>query len=93
MSITETEYGAGGFDPAKPNNNVLSTRTITLDPATANAGTLEAKAQTALTNNATFLGLASPTNAQAVAQVQALTRQVNALIRLALGLLDSTADT
>lgn len=54
------------------------------DAATSatNEAALLAKAKTALTNNATFLAIASPTNAQAVAQVQALTRQVNALIRL-----------
>lgn len=59
----------------------------------ANRGALTAKAQNALANNATFLGIASPTQAQAIAQVQALTRQVNALIRLALNALDSTANT
>lgn len=51
--------------------------------STTNGAALLAKAATALTNNAAFLAVASPTNAQAVAQVKALTRQVNALIRLA----------
>ena len=32
--------------------------------------------------NATFLALAAPTNAQVLAQTKALTRQVNALIKL-----------
>ncbi len=50
--------------------------------STTNGAALLAKAATALTNNAAFLAVASPTNAQAVAQVKALTRQVNALIRL-----------
>jgi hypothetical protein len=40
------------------------------------------KADTALTNNATFLADGTVTNAEAVSQVQRLTRQVNALIRL-----------
>ena len=35
--------------------------------------------------NRTFLALTSPTTAQSITQVQALTRQTNALIRLALG--------
>jgi hypothetical protein len=58
-----------------------------------NRETLQARAQTALTANATFLALASPSNAQTLAQVQTLTKEANALIRLALGLLDSTAGT
>lgn len=57
------------------------------------ATALAAKAQNALNANATFLALASPTNAQTLAQVQLLTKECNALIRLALGLLDSTAGT
>ena len=42
----------------------------------------------ARTNNTTFLGIASPTNAQVVAQVQALTRQNNGLMRVVYGLLN-----
>lgn len=57
-----------------------------------NAETLRERAATALTNNADFLALASPTQAQAVAQIKALTRQVNGLIRLGLDRLDSIDD-
>jgi hypothetical protein len=39
-------------------------------------------------NNTTFLGIASPTNAQIVSQVQALTRQNNGLMRVVYGLLN-----
>lgn len=46
------------------------------------AATLQAQAVTALTTNTTFLALATPTTAKVAAQVQALTRQTNALIRL-----------
>lgn len=51
------------------------------------------KAQTAITNNVTYLGVASPTTAQNTAQIKALTRQVNALLRLAAGLLADTSGT
>lgn len=40
----------------------------------------------AISANQTFLAIASPTNAQAVAQVQALTRQMDALIKYVLQL-------
>lgn len=59
----------------------------------ANQATLLGKAQTALTNNANYLAIASPTNAQVSAQVAALTRQIDALIRIDINQLDSTAGT
>jgi hypothetical protein len=59
----------------------------------ANVVTLLQRAQTALTNNQTFLAIASPTQAQAVAQVQALTRQVDGLIRFLLGTFDTITDS
>ena len=43
---------------------------------------LATKARAAIAANQTFLGLGSPTNLQTLAQVQSLTKQVNALIRL-----------
>lgn len=59
----------------------------------ATLATLQQKAQAALANNATFQAIGSPTNAQNAAQVQALTRQCNGIIRLLLGALDSTTGT
>lgn len=59
----------------------------------ANAQAIAQKAEAALAANATFLALASPTQAQAVAQVQALTRQVNGLIRFLAGEFDTTSGT
>lgn len=50
-----------------------------------NQNDLETKARAALTANATYLAIASPTVAQNTAQTKALTRQVNALIKFALG--------
>jgi len=58
-----------------------------------NADSLRAKASQAFAINATFLALASPTNAQTLAQVKALTRETNAIIRLLLGALDTTDGT
>lgn len=63
------------------------------DIGTTNMLSLQQKALNALTSNATYLGIGTPTTAQAVAQVASLTRQVNALIRLQLNLLDSTSGT
>lgn len=71
----------------------ISTTTVADDPVFTNANTLAQKAQQALQTNQTYLGIASPTNAQVAAQVQALTKECSALIRLLLGQLDSTAGT
>lgn len=58
--------------------------------ADANRVTIEQQARQALADNATFLAIATPTAAQNAAQAKALTRQVNGLIRLMLGILDAT---
>lgn len=69
----------------------------TLDVDLANASdaldVLRSKARRALDGNNTFLALQSPTQAQVLAQERALTRQVTALIRIALGLSDSIEGT
>lgn len=59
-------------------------------PAMLNEATIRDRATTALTVNRDFLAIASPSNAQTLAQVKALTRQNTAVIRLLLGLLDDT---
>lgn len=58
-----------------------------------NADALRTKARAAITANDAFLALASPTNAQTLAQVRALTRETTALIRLAVKALDTTSGT
>ena len=65
----------------------VTTDVVTID--------LHAKARTALAANATYLALATPTNAQNAAQIKALTRQHNAIIRLLIGadLLTDTINT
>ena len=60
------------------------------DAATANGQTLRQQATQALAANRTYIGLTSPTAAQTTAQVKALSRQMNGLIRLFLCQLDGT---
>lgn len=60
------------------------------DITEGNRATLQQRAQNALATNADYLALPSPTNAQAVAQVRALTQECSAVIRLLLNLLDAT---
>jgi hypothetical protein len=59
-------------------------------PEQVNESTIRQQAASALAGNRTFLAIASPTGAQVTAQVKALTRQSNGVIRLVLGQLDST---
>lgn len=68
---------------------------VILDDGTtaANAETLRDRAAQALVANRTFLAIGAPSNAQVVAQVQRLTRECSALIRLALGAVDDVSDT
>lgn len=61
--------------------------------ATVNRTALEDKATQALATNATFLALASPTHAQTLAQVKALTRENTAIIRLLLNKPDTDEGT
>jgi hypothetical protein len=63
-------------------------------PTAVNADTLRTQAAAALVTNRDFVALASPTNAQTLAQVRRLTRQTNALIRATVGadLLTVTTD-
>lgn len=58
-----------------------------------NATTLIQKGAAAIAANLTYLAIVTPNNAQVVAQVNALTLQVNALMRLATQALNSTAGT
>jgi hypothetical protein len=61
-----------------------------LSTMSTNRKTLEQQAQASLAQNKAAIAATSPTNAQVVAQVKALSAQNNALIRLVLGLLSET---
>lgn len=71
----------------------LTTATGQFVDREANKATLLAKLPAALTANATYLALASPTVAQNTAQTQRLTREWNALARIVAGLVDDTSGT
>ncbi len=60
---------------------------------TYNRDDLLTKAANALAGNVAYIALATPTNAQIAAQVKALTRQVDAIIRLVAGRLDDVSGT
>lgn len=55
--------------------------------------TLQQKLDNAIIGNATYLGLTSPTTAQNTAQIRALTRIVNGLLKLRSGNLKDTNGT
>lgn len=82
-----------GPRPYTPQENAATDARIAETTAQTNADSLVSKARTALTNNNTFLAIASPTAAQVATQVKALTRQVNALIKLEIQDLADTTGT
>lgn len=55
-----------------------------------NEETLRNQAVASLQNNRDFLALPAPTQAQTLAQVKALSRQMNGVLRMLLGELDDT---
>lgn len=55
-----------------------------------NRATLEQRAKAAMAANTAYLARTSPTTAQTTAQVRVLTQECQALIRMALNLLDGT---
>lgn len=63
---------------------------VTAQNQATNQPIIQAKAVAALAANATYLAIVTPTQAQAVAQVGALTSQVNAIVRLILGQFGAT---
>ena len=87
MAITRTDVD----EVFGPDGRVLSSKPVVRDVTTdTNRQTIEQQAAQALDTNRAFLALASPNNAQTLAQVRALTRQNQGVIRLLLGQLDDT---
>lgn len=70
--------------------NIEADRRAATAVADRNRDTLTDQARAALAGNREFLALASPTNNQTLAQVKALTRQMNAVLRLIIGDLTGT---
>lgn len=90
------ELSGGGYERQVPSWSQARGGVQAAEPtavAVANRRALITKAQAALTTNATYLALAAPTTAQNTAQIKALTREVNALIRLLTKALDSASGT
>lgn len=83
---TYHEYDETGVEtlarPYTPEENAEADARAQAQTEATNEADLMAKARNAITGNKNFLAIASPTNAQTVAQVKALTRQMNAMIRL-----------
>lgn len=66
-----------------PNGAMIRDDAVVVDiTAEATRADIVAKARAALTANATFQAIGSPSNAQTLAQVRLLTREMNGLIRL-----------
>ncbi len=78
MAITRTDNNQV-FRNGVLQNEVTEIVDITVPSITFD---LAGKARAALNANATFLAIPSPSNAQTLAQVQRLTRECSALIRL-----------
>jgi hypothetical protein len=72
-----------------PVESVWADAMLVEETAEQNGSTLRSRADQALAANQAFLA-SSRTNAQSLAQVTALTRQMNGVIRLLLGRLDGT---
>lgn len=79
------------------NEQTILTTEAATDAATAtanaNLAALLTKAANAIAANQTFQAIPSPTQAQGLAQIQALTLQVNALIRVVANQLSSQSGT
>lgn len=84
----------GGYTLAVGPSQVTITYLVeNTDPFILTTNTLLAKVVPALANNQAFLNIASPSTNQTLAQVQALTRQIDTLAKYLFSLLDNTTGT
>jgi hypothetical protein len=72
------------------NGELVSFELVDKAPEQVNRDTIIEQAVTALQNNRDFIDLTAPTNAESLAQIKALTRQTNGIIRLILDRFDGT---
>jgi hypothetical protein len=75
--------------------NLLATTQVDGTDITAavNSAAIIQKIAAALTANQAFLAKSAPSNADVVAQVKVMTRELNAILRLIGGQLDTISDT
>lgn len=89
-AVTERDFTPEELAQRQADQQAWAAFKVAQDITEGNRTTLQQRAQNALATNADYLALPSPTNAQAVAQVRALTQECSAVIRLLLNLLDAT---
>ena len=85
-----TVYGLGGYDPLKPNSNVIDSRIVEVPPAVQNARLIVAKIAQALDQLETAdQSWNTLTTAQRLAAAQLAVRVAAKLARLTLNRLDA----
>lgn len=94
---------AAGYTAYDAQGNITTQRALTTAEANylaaqdatatqnANLATLQAAGIKAISDNQTYLAIASPTNAQVIAQVRALTQQLDGVMRQILSQLNGTS--
>lgn len=90
---TVTTWDISGVQTGQRPLTAAEIAALTPTGALANQATMQQRATNALAANATYLALTTPTTAQTVAQVQRLTRECTAVIRLLLTQVDDTTGT